>query len=176
MIDENEAHDVDETHDQPKHDPNMLPAKRVVGKPFGEDNQPSSEAKKAGWLRKKRNKELAQYILGRSWKENRMNKDMHAQMKEFFGLGDDELEELTYEAVIMMKQVAMAIKNGDNTAAQQLFERAFGKPMQTIGITDDGTPPQINITIQQVTGVTPIAENESDVDTTMPERQEGDEA
>lgn len=156
--------ETEQTHEQPKRDESLLPA-RVPGKPFSKENQPSSEAKKAGWLKKKRNKELAQYLLNRAWRKRPKEDQFTKEMFEYFDITEDEAEELTHEAVIMLKQIAMAQKNGDNTAASQMFERAFGKPLQTIQLDDDGTPPQINIIVQQVSGVK-IAESESDVDDT----------
>lgn len=176
MIDENQSvNDAEETHEQPQpdRDESLLPA-RIPGKPFSKDNQPSSESKKAGWLKKKRNKELAQYLLGRAWRKNKQGDDFTKQMFEFFDISPEEADELTYEAVIMLKQIAQAIKLGDNTSAQIMFERAFGKPMQTISIDDDGTPPQINITIQQVDGVK-ISQSEMEVDADMPEIKNNNE-
>lgn len=162
MEDQHEGKNEEETPQEPEHDPSLLPERKLIGKPFGPDNQPSSEAKKKGWLKKKRNRELVQYLLSRPWKKSRMNKDLDESMKEFFNISDEEAEELTYEAVMYLKQMAMAIKHGDNTAAAMLYERAFGKPVQTIDFGGSDTPPAINITVGDSPDVPPIADTDNE--------------
>jgi hypothetical protein len=143
----NEDQTTDHDKDETQHDASLLPAKR--GKQFGSDYQPSGEAKARGKMKAKRNRELMQYILSRSWKKNRMNQEFHDKVVEMTGLTDQELEELTYESMLMLTQVIKAIKQGDSQAAALVMERAFGKPVQRLEFEDGSeTPPAINITIR----------------------------
>lgn len=157
----NEAENVEETQGDAVRDESLLP--RVIGKPFGKDNQPSGAAKSAGRMKAKRNRELMQYILSRSWKANRMNREFHDKIIEMTGLTEQELDDLTYEGMLYLAQTIKAIKQGDTQAANLILERAFGKPIQKLEFEGSDTPPPINITIgENKEEIPPISESEND--------------
>jgi hypothetical protein len=132
---------------------------------FSKDNQPSSEVRKAGWDRKRRNQELYRFLLGKTYVGK--SEQFREQMQQYFGLSDEEMEGITNEAVIVLKQIGRAIELGDTQAAEILMQRAFGKPKDHLMLGDGETDrPIININVispdQMQSDM--IAENEMDVD------------
>lgn len=123
--------------------------------------QPSSESKKAGWAKRRRNRELAQYLLGLQFVGKEGYKESVAK---YFGLSLEEVSEMSNEAMIMLKQIGLAIERGDQEAARQLMERAYGKPKEYLKLTDgEDDKPVININVVHLSdNHIPIKENEND--------------
>jgi hypothetical protein len=130
---------------------------------FTKENQPSNESKKAGWARSKRNRKLAQLILNRQFvgmisiktktgDYQLQDSKFRKVLKEFFGLSENEMNDMSNEAAIMLRMVGQAITLGDTNAAAMMLERAYGKPKELTPFDDpeaeeDGKP---NIVIQIV--------------------------
>lgn len=146
---------------------------------FSKDNQPSSEAKKAGWARKLRNRKLAQMLLNKTFVGRVAVQTKSGQwtledtkfrkvLKDFFGLNDEEMKEMSNEAAIMLRMIGQAISEGDVQAGSAILERAYGKPKDMTPFDDpeaedeEGNKPQIVIQIVQSVDLPPIKEDESD--------------
>lgn len=116
--------------------------------PWRQGQTPSVESKKAGWAKRRRNRELFQFILDQKFHGEGMLEGFKKSLKQYFNIDDDEIKDLTNEAVIILKMVGMAIERGDMTAAQTLFDRAYGKPKEFNPMTDgEEGKPIINITV-----------------------------
>jgi hypothetical protein len=132
--------------------------------------QPSPEAKKAGWAKKKRNRELAQLVLGMKFvgsvhlldpktgepiKDDNGNyilvpSEFKEKLGRYHGLSAEQIENLDIETAMMLRMVGQAIEKGDNAAAQIVLERAYGKPKEFIELSKDNDDrPVINITVMQ---------------------------
>lgn len=124
--------------------------------------QPSSESKRAGWLKKKRNRDLIQIILGMKYVGT--GGKFAQQMKEYFGLTPEQVEELSNEAAMVFRMVGQAIEKGDTASANLILERGYGKPKEVIDLTDEeGNKPIINITVvNSISGENPPPIKESE--------------
>jgi hypothetical protein len=145
---------------------------------FSKDSQPSPDAKRAGQLRRSRNRKLAQLILNRSFVGKFTTKTKRGDyviedtkfrnvLKEYFGLSEEELTEMSNEAAIMFRMVGSAIADGDTQAAAMMLERAYGKPKEMTPFddpenNDDNNKPQIVIQIIQQSELPPIKEDENE--------------
>jgi len=142
---------------------------------FGKQHQPSPEAKRKGWLKKNRNRKLAQLILSKAFRGKVLNSKgeivdtkFKSVLKEFFGLDEDEMADMTNEAAIMFRMVGQAVTEGDTAAAAHLLERAYGKPKELTPFDDpdaeddSGNKPQFVIQIIQQADVPQIKEEEID--------------
>jgi hypothetical protein len=178
------------TDEKPQEDSakNDLPkpwAKWGATKRFGDgQSQPSAEAKKAGWAKRRRNMELARLMLGMKFvgqvvdlnadgspkkdaKGNIILIDSPFKQKliRYFGLNEDQMSELSNEAAIMLRMIGQAIEQGDMSGAQAILDRAYGKPKEYISLKDDdGDRPVINVTV--------VAKLPDDID--MPEISESE--
>ena len=159
---------MDETVENPSNeellgkvpDENLLPA-TTPKKHWGEttyfgsgQGQPSSEAKKKGWAKRKRNQELARTLLGLKFvgqDNSRLGKLFKDKLKTYFGLTAEQIEELDNESAIQLRLIGSAIEDGDNEAAREIMDRAYGKAVQHI---DMGNPedekPMFQITVMNV--------------------------
>lgn len=139
---------------------------------FTSDRQPSNESKKKGWLKKNRNNKLARLILSKTFRGKVVNakgqiidSKFKKVLKEFFGLNEEELEEMSNEAAMMFRMVGQAIVEGDQTAAAAILERAYGKPKELTPFDEDDAEeqkPTIVINIVQQADLPPIKEDETD--------------
>lgn len=146
---------------------------------FSKDNQPSSDAKKAGWARKLRNRKLAQMLLNKSFVGRVAVQTKSGQwvledtkfrkvLKDFFGLDEREMKDMSNEAAIMLRMIGQAISEGDVQAGSAILERAYGKPKEMTPFDDpetgdeEGDKPQIVIQIVQSVDLPPIKENEDE--------------
>lgn len=107
--------------------------------------QPSSEAKKKGWAKRKRNQELARTLLGLKFvgqDSSRMGKLFRDKLKTYFGLSAEEIEALDFESAIQLRLIGSAIEDGDNEAAREIMDRAYGKAVQHVDMNpnDEGQP------------------------------------
>lgn len=124
-----------------------------VTKQFGKPGQPqpSPEAKKAGWAKRKRNQELARTLLGMKFvgqDNSRIGKLFRDKLSTYFGLTAQQIEELDNEAAMMLRLIGSAVEDGDNDAAREIMDRAYGKPTQFIDMsTEDEQRPMINIQV-----------------------------
>lgn len=96
-----------------------------TGNGFDQIGQPSPEEKRKGWLKKKRGNELAKAILSLAM-EGKGNDELKRSAAEYFDL---PLEEITVEALLILKQAEKAIKKADTQAFNSIMDRAYGKPM-----------------------------------------------
>lgn len=135
---------------------------------FGGPNQPqpSSESKKAGWARRKKNQELARQVLAMKFigqDNTRIGRLFKDKMKTYFGLSPQQIEELDNEAAIMLRLIGSAIEDGDNDAAREIMDRAYGKATQYVEMKDeDEDRPQLNI---QVINVLPSNDQMPNIET-----------
>lgn len=105
-------------------------------KPFTAENQPSSDAKKEGWLRKKRAQELVKAMLELNFKGDK-NTALKKEAAEYFGIN---AKEITVEMLLVYKQTKKAIEESDTQAFNAVMDRAYGKPKEKLehsGV-DDG--------------------------------------
>lgn len=146
---------------------------------WSKDNQPTGKAKSDGIKRAKRNRELAQLLLGmkfvglvnvRDPKTGEVVGQEQSPFKQmlgaYFGLAPDAIDEMTIETAIQLRLIGEAIEKGDKQAAELMMHTAYGRPKEYIELTDeDGNRPEINITVVNALpgkdGIAPeIAENE----------------
>jgi hypothetical protein len=106
---------------------NILPD---TDKLFSKNNQPTSEAKKAGWLKKKRSYELVKAVLDLSFK-GKKNTVIKKQAALYFGVSEDDI---TMEVMLIFKQVEKAIQKADTPAFNAVMDRAFGKPKEKMAV------------------------------------------
>lgn len=102
--------------------------------------QPSSEAKKAGWAKRKKNQELARTLLGLKFvgqDDSRMGRLFRDRLKTYFGMSAEEIEKIDNESAIMLRLIGSAVEDGDNEAAREIMDRAYGKPTQHIDMNPD---------------------------------------
>jgi len=107
------------------------------GVPFGKagqagndrtQKQPSKEAKKNGWLKKKKGLELVQAVFELSFigmKDSQLKK----AAAEYFGLPQ---KEISAEMMLVFRQVEKAIQKADTHAFNAVMDRAYGKPKQPL--------------------------------------------
>lgn len=96
------------------------------GVPFGVQKQPSPEAKRAGWLKKKKGQELAKAILELSFKGMK-DSQLKKAASEYFGVNQ---KDLTVEMMLIFRQAEKAIQKADTNAFVAVMDRAHGKPKQ----------------------------------------------
>lgn len=103
-----------------------------TGIPFGHGQpQPSNEAKKAGWDKRKKGKMMIQAFLELPFKGAK-DKALIKDMCEYFGF---DAENITNEVMLVMRQIEKAIKKNDTVAFQAIMDRVYGRPKQTTEIT-----------------------------------------
>lgn len=96
--------------------------------------QPTSEQKRAGWLKKKRGAELVKAALELTFCKTEAGKEKRKQLSEFFGIPESKL---TYELALILGQTKKAILEEDTRAATYVHERGFGKPAITVKVGPD---------------------------------------
>lgn len=99
-----------------------------TGIPFGEQPQPTAEAKRLGWLKKKRGPELAKAILDLAFKGDK-NPKLKKDAARYFGLPEDEINN---EMMLLFKQAQKAIESSDTQAFNAVMDRAYGKPKEKL--------------------------------------------
>lgn len=166
-----------------EHSKNYRPNWGMTSRFGSGQKQPSSEAKKAGHAKRKRNRELALALLGSKFigqvqalnekgmpiiDENGNPVLIDSMFKEhaikYFGLTAERVENMTNEEAMMLRQIGQAIEKGDVLAGSKLFELAYGPPKLPSPLDDVDNKPVINITV--ISGTTadepmPIAEDEN---------------
>lgn len=148
---------------------------------------PSEEAKAAGRARKKRNRELVQTLLGMRFVGLVEGRDENGKytgrlvdspfkqtMMQYFGLSAEELEDMSYETAIRLRQIGQAIEKGDQVAADALFMAAYGRPREFIDMGDDEQDqrPVLQITVIHNSNESPILETEIEPEQTNPDTNE----
>jgi len=101
------------------------------GKKFTSDNQPSPEAKKKGWQKKRLLKDLADILL----QGDKLNEFKTLSKDLGIDLTDDEM---TLEVAMSLKQAEKAIEKGDTSAYNSVMDRLKGRPMQEIDHKNNG--------------------------------------
>jgi hypothetical protein len=96
---------------------------------FSSDNQPTPEAKSEGKRKKRLLKDLANALVS----GERLNKCKAIAEKVGLDLIDDEF---TLEIAMTLKQIEIALDNGDTRAFSAAMDRLVGKPIQTIDQTN----------------------------------------
>ena len=98
---------------------------------FSSDNQPSPEAKKKGWQKKRLLKDLADILL----QGHKLNEFKTLAKDLGIDLTDDEM---TLEVAMSLKQAEKAIQKGDTSAYNSVMDRLKGRPMQEIDHKNNG--------------------------------------
>jgi len=101
------------------------------GKKFSSKNQPSPEAKKKGWQKKRLLKDLANILL----QGDKLNEFKLLANDLGIDLNDDEM---TFEIAMSLKQAEKAIQKGDTSAYNSVMDRLKGRPMQEIDHKNNG--------------------------------------
>lgn len=115
----------------------------VTTKPFTKENQPSNEAKKAGWAKRKKLTELLEISTG--VKFDGSLKDYRGMAAQFF---DIDTSEVTVKMMMEFRQIEKAILKGDTFAYTAVMDRAYGKPKTA---EEDQKSLTININGKQAT-------------------------
>lgn len=97
-------------------------------KPFTSDNQPTPEAKREGWLKKKRAQELVKAVLELNFQGGK-GAALKKEAAEYFGI---DAKEITIEMMLLYKQTKKAIDDSDTQAFNAVMDRAFGKPKEKL--------------------------------------------
>lgn len=119
------------------------------GIPFSAENQPSPDAKKAGWAKKLRGQELAKAVLELAFK-GKANAETKKEAAEYYGI---DTSEITVEMMLLFRQAEKAIDSSDTQAFNSIMDRAFGKPKEKIEAKTDN-----KITLRIVRGKANSAE------------------
>lgn len=90
------------------------------GKKFSRDNQPSAQAKKDGWERRKKGMALVRTILSLTM-TGETSKTIRRRCADFFGIPE---QDLTVEDLLHFKQAERAIKSGDTNAYKALLDKS----------------------------------------------------
>lgn len=101
--------------------------KNSVPTQFTKDRQPSSEARRAGWAKKRKGAELARAILEVAFK-GLDNSPVKREAAEYFGIPEAEIN---VEMMMHFAQARKAIEQGDSHAYDALMRRACGSPKET---------------------------------------------
>jgi hypothetical protein len=107
------------------------------GKKYSKDYQPSSDAKKKGWAKKKFERDLLKDMLNLPYKFLPDSK-VKQQLKEAFG---PYITNMTVGQVMALQQFQKAILKGDTYAFATLMNQVFGMPNQKLEASaPDGKP------------------------------------
>ena len=119
---------------------------------FTSDNQPSPEAKKKGWQKKRLLKDLADILLqGDKLNEfKKLAKDLGIDLTD---------EEMTLEVAMSLKQAEKAIQKGDTSAYNSVMDRLKGRPQQAIDHTSKGEKISHQLTPQEIKALNDELEN-----------------
>ena len=105
---------------------------------FTSDKQPTGAAKSAGKKRKRLLKDIgSQLVQGKS-------KDALSSLALYLGV---EVDQIDIETAMHLKQIELAIKEGDTRAYNAVMDRLNGKPLQQV---EDVTPKDSTIKIQVI--------------------------
>lgn len=99
-------------------------------KPFSNTNQPSPEAKKAGWAKRNALRDLLNITTGAKFEGS--TKDYRELTAKYLGI---EEKYVTVKMVMEFRQIEKAILKGDTIAFNAIMDRAFGKPKQETELT-----------------------------------------
>lgn len=102
--------------------------------PFTAENQPTSEAKKKGWARRKALKELVEFTM--KGKIAGSTKDYPHMTAQFYGI---PVEEVSIRMIMEYRQIEKAILKADTGAFNAVMDRALGKSKQAIELIPDMT-------------------------------------
>lgn len=119
---------------------------------FSSTNQPSPEAKSAGWWKKRKGKDVLKALLQLKFDGSHLDSlgqiiipnKIRQQASLYFGVPEAYI---TVEMIAAMKQLAMAIQTGDTNAFNAIWEKAYGKTKESDDDGGDGSRPIINIMI-----------------------------
>ncbi len=134
---------------------------------FTAERQPETEARKKGWLKRKKAKDLVKEIMSLDFVG--ANPEFRENMARYFGV---EPEELSVEGALVMAQLAPAINKGDTAAFNSIMDRAYGKPkedriaaanpLQMADKTDDELEALLKQTLKKLNGnINPTGTNHS---------------
>lgn len=98
---------------------------------FSTENQPSPDAKKEGWAKKRALKQLAESLIdGQSLETSR-------KIAQKLGLSLDD-SDFTFEVILTLRQAIKAMDKGDTSAYNAVMDRMIGKPKQELDVTSGG--------------------------------------
>jgi hypothetical protein len=102
------------------------------GEKFTKKRQPSPEAKKEGWAKRKRGTELVRLILEMKF-IGAKDHPLRQAVADFFGVKENDI---TNEQILHFRQIQKAVLEGDTTAYKAIIERGYGQPTQTVETTE----------------------------------------
>lgn len=104
---------------------------KETGKVFTKENQPTAEQRAAGWAKRKRNQELVKAILDLKFKGH---PTIRKRIAQHFGIPE---EDVTVEQAMIFRQASKAIEQLDTPAFNAIFDRAYGKPKESVKVEND---------------------------------------
>lgn len=143
--------------DDPRPWPTSNLPRKVHGKQFSKDYQPSGHAKSLGWWKKQRGRKMIKALLEMPFDSMVPINPNHPAL----GLTENPLRRLaaeyfqvpeaaiTVEMIMAMRQIGLAIQKTDTAAFDSVYNKVYGKPQADL--PDEAAVPIINIQI----GITP---------------------
>ncbi len=107
------------------------PGRPPRDKMFAKDRQPSPEAKKNGWKKKKFTRDTIRAMLELP---ATIPEKMREELVEIYG--EEVVASITNGQLMTLKQMHKAIKNGDTAAFTAVIDQGIGRPVQGVAQTD----------------------------------------
>lgn len=137
------------------------PGRPPKDKQFSSTNQPSTEARRRGKLKKKFAADLAQSILQMAF-TGAVDGELKKKIALFFKVKE---KDITIEMMMIFRQMEKAINRRDTMAFQAVMDRAYGKPK--IMVENTGNLPMANPTV--------LLQMPEGVNINLPSNTEGEE-
>lgn len=103
-------------------------------KPFSSTNQPSPEAKKKGWAKRRILKDLLDFSASGTFSNSKVN--YPKLVADYFGI---DVADVTVRMIMDYRQIEKAVLKADTTAYVAVCDRADGKPKQKVELIPDTT-------------------------------------
>lgn len=97
----------------------------ITTKPFTKENQPSRESKRLGWAKKNALKDILNLSTGKIFDGEKKNYRKLAAT--YLGIPE---KDVTIRMVMEFRQIEKAIKDGETSAFNAIFDRAYGRVKQ----------------------------------------------
>jgi len=103
---------------------------------FSSENQPSSDSKSTGWQQSSLLKKIASQLIDGD------SKEALTELAKYLKI---DVNEIDIETAMHLKQIELALKNGDTKAYNAVMDRIKGKPPQAIDHSTMGEKIQPNV-------------------------------